>query len=521
MSTVSRPFAFRESRSRVLPAIAVILWLALTIIAIRHFRGLALDDFFVTYRYALNLAEGHGFVYNPGERVLGLTNPGLGLLLAGLYLLTSLEIPWLATSVFALALLGSTALLLREGCHRGHGIESFIGGTLVLISTYIWICHGGAGSLVLLLLIGAATLARRAPGWAGGLAGLAVWCRPDALLGVVILGLLRWREGRKPPLIYAVSALFVTTLGAFWAYRYFGTALPITLESKRLLEGLNHRSTGGLDFWSTAQLYWQRHGGILALEIAALGLAGQYFVLRHGGRCARLLSLYGLALAIAYPLLGVPFFNWYTVPVAVAILYGAAYFPMGFGRALGRWIGEAEGGPWIGRSQDGPRLGFAVTAVLMTLILFSFGERNLKVFKSQSWHHRMVLYRQAAEWIHENSGPQDEVSALEIGVVGYFSQRPLQDLLGMVTPRALPFLANRDVSGIFQTHPTEFLLRYNYGGRLTDLFRTRWFRRNYHLVHSVTGSQEAHIVRIYRRKKIPAGTGLGPNKIPRAAGRSS
>src|SRR5437899_2242148 len=33
------------------------------------------EDAFITYRYALNLALGHGLVYNPGERVMGFTSP--------------------------------------------------------------------------------------------------------------------------------------------------------------------------------------------------------------------------------------------------------------------------------------------------------------------------------------------------------------------------------------------------------------------------------------------------------------
>ena len=33
------------------------------------------DDPFITYRYAENLGEGLGFVYNPGERVLSTTTP--------------------------------------------------------------------------------------------------------------------------------------------------------------------------------------------------------------------------------------------------------------------------------------------------------------------------------------------------------------------------------------------------------------------------------------------------------------
>ena len=35
----------------------------------------AYDDPFITYRYARNLLNGFGFVYNPGERILSTTTP--------------------------------------------------------------------------------------------------------------------------------------------------------------------------------------------------------------------------------------------------------------------------------------------------------------------------------------------------------------------------------------------------------------------------------------------------------------
>jgi hypothetical protein len=40
------------------------------------------DDAFIIFRYAKNLVAGHGFVYNPGERVLGTTAPLWGMVSA-------------------------------------------------------------------------------------------------------------------------------------------------------------------------------------------------------------------------------------------------------------------------------------------------------------------------------------------------------------------------------------------------------------------------------------------------------
>ena len=44
-----------------------------------------LDDAYITYRYAQNLATGHGFAFNPGDHILGTTSPGHALLGAVVY----------------------------------------------------------------------------------------------------------------------------------------------------------------------------------------------------------------------------------------------------------------------------------------------------------------------------------------------------------------------------------------------------------------------------------------------------
>ena len=39
------------------------------------FRNMAQDDAFITYRYARNIINGHGFVYNLNEPLLGTSTP--------------------------------------------------------------------------------------------------------------------------------------------------------------------------------------------------------------------------------------------------------------------------------------------------------------------------------------------------------------------------------------------------------------------------------------------------------------
>jgi len=61
----------------VMVGLALVIWLGV----MREFR---LDDSFITFRYAQNLAAGHGLVYNPGDTTLSTTAPLYAILLAGL-----------------------------------------------------------------------------------------------------------------------------------------------------------------------------------------------------------------------------------------------------------------------------------------------------------------------------------------------------------------------------------------------------------------------------------------------------
>ena len=56
-----------------------VLWVALALLGLclaghaLHY-DYVVDDAFISFRYAQNFLQGHGLVYNPGERVEGYTN---------------------------------------------------------------------------------------------------------------------------------------------------------------------------------------------------------------------------------------------------------------------------------------------------------------------------------------------------------------------------------------------------------------------------------------------------------------
>lgn len=435
------------------------------------------DDMYITFRYAWNLAHGEGFVFNPGERVFGLTNPGHGLVLALLHAVTRIPVHTLAVAVFAVALWAAAVLVWREGLRRGAGVETAIGATLVLSASYLWVATGSEAAPVLGLLAGSAVLAEWRPGgrWrssrldllSGALAGLAVWYRPDAVIGAAALGVLLWVERRRPPWRWALAAAGTIGLGLVAARLWFGSFGPDTLEAKRAMAEARQdagfeSSTGPVAFWGRATGVLHRHFGSGWLVLVGLGIAGLWPLFARGGRAARTLVAYGVGVAVGYPLLGVPFFHWYSVPPVAVVLLGAGALAGAFGKAVAEAVfpgrdAETGRGAHPLRALRAP-LGIVAGALVLALPLATFVPQAWLRFGSEARGSRYDTFRDAGIWIREHSEPDDRIAYGEIGQLAYWSQRPLDDLLGLVTPEAIPYVRVNDEAGVFLRRPPEFFI---------------------------------------------------------------
>lgn len=496
------------------------LWAGLCVVIGVHLAGHAPDDMFITYRYAWNLAHGEGLVFNPGERVFGLTNPGHALVLALLHGVTRVPVHVLGGAVFALALWAVVVLVWVEGRRRGAAAEAALGGTLVLGASYVWISAGSASSSVLALLAAAALLAPRRPGISGAFAGLAVWYRPDAVLGVAALGALTWLERRRPPWRWGLVAGGVILLGLVAAWLWFGDLLPDTLGAKRVMAEARSAPWAGPErFWVRAALFAPRHFGSGWVLLVALGLAGQWPLFARGGRAIRTLALYGWGVAVAYPLLGVPYFSWYTVPPTVVLLLGVGALVAGVGRAVtgallpaGAPEVAAEGAPGrAGLFRPVARgAGVAAAALLLALPAVPFARMSAERLGSIGGENRFDTFRQAGLWIREHSLPEERVAYGEIGNLAYWSRRPVDDLMGLVTPGVLPYVAAGDFLGAFLLRPPELFLDHPASPHPGIVSRP-WFRESYYPVAEIASAGGQGPAVVYRKRP---GAELPPSRPP-------
>jgi arabinofuranosyltransferase len=328
------PFPEREpAPAPALPAFAARLSVLLRVLPIALFlAGIALvleffkDDAFISLRYARNLSQGLGLVFNPGERVEGISNFLWTLVLAPFALsgLDPLRVcEWLgaALGIGCLLLVTRLSSLLQEDRSR-FAAASWAACWLASSSSFTLYAHSGleqplaallpcAGAVVLYrsraALDTAPESARRGYLRAGLLLSAACLTRPELHLTALLVMLpafvdvLRARRVRRAEWQLVLGVLALTLPAHLFRFFYYGSLLPNTFYVKASSDGAVWRT--GLD--TLRELFAFNHTGLLLL------LAPLAFLARR--RALEKLSCLSIALAflIYYARVGVDEMVWH------------------------------------------------------------------------------------------------------------------------------------------------------------------------------------------------------------------
>ncbi|HEX6886250.1 MAG TPA: hypothetical protein VF530_22945 [Planctomycetota bacterium] len=204
------------------------------------------DDAFISFRYAANLADGLGLVWNAGERVEGYTNFLWVLLLAG-GLALGLAPETLANVVgVGCGVLLLVALFRFAARGRGALVPWLAVGVLVASRSFAAWCTGGLETMLFALLVflgfarllAPGELAPRAAAGGGLLFAAAALTRPEgALFGLLagawlLLEVLRGRRAPRTALVWLAPFVLVVAGHFLWRRAYYGAWLPNTFHAK-------------------------------------------------------------------------------------------------------------------------------------------------------------------------------------------------------------------------------------------------------------------------------------------------
>ena len=206
------------------------------------------DDAFISFRYAKNLAEGHGLLWNPGlDPVEGYSNFSW-VLLCALFetMLGTSEVPakvsGIVSLVLVLALVGRSVYRQTESPSLS---ACAVGGLLLFPPTYYHAVSGLETMFFALLLVAAFETGRRILDGGsnrfllllvpvlGLLLGLT---RPEGLVpGAVVFGFVLSQaspESRRRLLVYTAVAAVPAILYMAWRTNHFGHFLPNVFYAK-------------------------------------------------------------------------------------------------------------------------------------------------------------------------------------------------------------------------------------------------------------------------------------------------
>jgi arabinofuranosyltransferase len=436
------------------------LGLAATLLAARFWDHTS-DDAYISFRYARNLVEGHGLVFNPGERVEGYTN-FLWVMIAALPLALGRDpVAW--TRV--VGLLATLASLWGVGRAAGRltGRPLLAGAAALLLalspSAAVWAAAGLETPLFAALVLWSVWLVaealeagRHPPAPAAVLLGAAALTRPEGLLVAALVlaataPLAARRDGVLAWLRFAGVVALVVGPWLVWRALYYGDLLPNTFHAKVGLSSAQawRGFVYGLEFLVEC--------GSWTLAAVGLGLV----LLRRRPACRLMLAVVVPYLAYVVVIGGdaLPMYRFF-VPMlgllAILLAAGVAAF-------IARRPGEAARPPWVAA------VPLAAWALVCVWPAFAGGSYR---FVEQD-RREVATWRAIGLWFEGHALPGQSIALVPAGAIPYYSRLPAIDMLGLtdrtVARHAVPAIGSQpaghersDAAYVLSRRPTFILL---------------------------------------------------------------
>ncbi len=402
-------------------------------------RGTQLDDALIYLRYVRNCLDGHGLVYNTGEKFNGLTSP--------LFTCLVLLMAWILKDLQATVIIVSTAcfwifaVVMARICWRGNVLYQMLMVVVIgLTPPFIYETYGMESTLLIMLsaLLLWAYQARRLF-WCSVCAGLLCITRAEGGLLPLVVLFDYWLQNRRlPHSAYFIAPIALVGASYGFNYCYYGHVLPDSITAK-----LGQGKSG---LWGSGWLFLNSCGYLKGRAFHADSL---YMIVCFG--CAllglwqfrrsmltRVAVPYVLAYVAGCAAAGVPNYHWYYTPV---FAFGSVYAALGVLGLLQRRHGRIS--PWPG----------VPVAAVLGAYLVCMG----CLYSNQPARPREA-YRQIGMWIKQNTAPAASIAMVEIGTIGWYSDRHIIDILGLVTPLNAEFIAEKKFCEWLSHYSPDYIL---------------------------------------------------------------
>jgi len=471
--------------------------------SVNHENGFPLDDPWIHLTFARNLVEYGSFSYYKNEIITaGSTSPLYTLMLAAGFLVTKNEmilsyvlgILFFAISAFVFYKL-SELLFTKE-------IWLAIAALLVFVldrwMNFISVT-GMETTLFILLLIAAFYFYRKRNAVLTGLMlGLLFWTRPDtvAFIGAVITDYIIFlyfkkkspkdneiEPFEKKDLIKA-GIVFAVLLIAYFAMNLHlsGSLLPNTYEAKLTYYTPEFRSRTDFlkeEVWD----YFTESSYVLFIVpfiIAVLKILGDSFKSRYNTFLFPVIFIFAFIFIYWYKLPYAHRFGRYLMPIIPFYILTFVYGSRVFIKYL------------FGLFKDRNTLNGLNFIFLGAVFVYSASSyyENKNVYQDQT-HHIAIRQVATAKWLKNNTPENSVIATHDVGAIGYYSERKIVDVAGLINPEFIKKLNTKD----FARFMTEQMVKEHVD---YIAFLREWYRVVNQSPLSTTGDQNFEIMDVFK-----------------------
>ncbi len=445
----------RRTSQRTFLVLIIISCIGLCIHAML-FHRYTVDDAYISFRYARHLAEGHGLVFNTGERVEGYTN-FLWTLVHSLCIGAGFRPELFAKALALVSAVGTLFLILLLGNLWGHGRSA-----VATSGAFLWVVSGavavaamaGLETHLFTLLVTLGVILYSWPIQSDRVLGgslvafsVATLVRPEGLffLAVTLGHFYTYRSTRRHVLWPLLLPALVLIPHFAWKTLYYGSPFPNTLTAKT--GGGFHQLERGFGY---VKGFVNEYGKPALYLLAAIP-----FIRMPLGR-QRSYAFALIASYVAYVMLAggdwIPHYR-FLIPIMpliyVSVQDGLVFLWRnlpGYGRGKRRW-------PVV------------VFSLFLAVILFDIANQSYYLrLHTEMWADGYSsAHARVGHWLRANAQEDDTVALMDVGLIGYLSKIRILDITGLTDPHiaAAPggFLKKEyPLDYLFQRDPTYVVL---------------------------------------------------------------
>jgi hypothetical protein len=389
--------------------------------------GVPLDDVYIHCRYAQNILAGNGYCFNPGKMVTADTSPLWVLLIAIGGLLTKhLEVvAVILSSLFYLALAPLGYRIAKNVFGMRNDWSIFSAVMILILPRIVWSAPSGMeitlACLLTLLAISDHARQRRMFGnirlREGIYLALGIAVRPELMYLALVLfadwSIYYYQEKTGySPLLKSIAVFLIFVAPVF--------LLPLVERGSLVYHSSEVQGAhiyfipNWYYFWFVARTFLANYSiPILASTISV------YYLRKESGWIPVLLFGLGLPIILAFVAPQFRHHGRYFFPILPLLTLAGT-------QTISSFIANR-------RMERFSRL-FQIVVILVCTV----GMVCAMEMYSASVSNIVDQHLAALDWIEKNCSKQDIIAAHDVGAIGYFTERKIIDLVGLVSPEMYP-----------------------------------------------------------------------------------